>query len=221
MDVAVNQDFTGRPIMKPKSQYGETTPNAYRGFNSVSPYTRDLTQWLNRETGGSERRSGAIDISPAAIDHILMFYAGGLGRFIQKGFDMPRRAVEQDSFDDPRNWPIIDRFVEGKNQWYLNQRYFAMRDAVRTTQRDLAGARTQGDVAWRDRVLKDYGPEVRSIPAFKAAEKVLDKLYKARAVLADAGDKERVKLIEERIREIQARTIRSYVDNVKATKGAE
>jgi hypothetical protein len=47
----------------------------------VSRGSRELTEWLNKVTGGTTEESGFLDISPEDVDHMIKFIGGGTGRF--------------------------------------------------------------------------------------------------------------------------------------------
>lgn len=74
--------WDGRPMMPPQPQYDIPLPDSQRYWKSASKGAREVTDWMNRATGGTEITPGAIDVSPATVDYWMDFALGGTGRFL-------------------------------------------------------------------------------------------------------------------------------------------
>ena len=82
LSLALNEDYFGRtiynenfptdPTPKPESELGR------KGATELSTW---IAKELNKLTGGSEFRSGVVDINPDKIDFVLETLSGGAGRF--------------------------------------------------------------------------------------------------------------------------------------------
>jgi len=83
LEIALNRNFMDQPIMlDPRGD----TEGAVPDYLKVGPRTTELSKkvasGLNRVSGGKERISGAIDVSPATLDHLASAVTGGLGSFL-------------------------------------------------------------------------------------------------------------------------------------------
>ena len=100
-DIATNSDFTGKPIER--KRWNEYTPDSELGMSRTSEVFKELATAMNKLAGGDENRSaiysirpdGSIekakdieagmkslaDFNPSVMEHVLLYYAGGRGRF--------------------------------------------------------------------------------------------------------------------------------------------
>lgn len=44
--------------------------------------SKAVTDWLNKNTGGSDQVSGFVDISPEVVDHYIDALGGGTAKFV-------------------------------------------------------------------------------------------------------------------------------------------
>ena len=78
VELKTNEDWKGDQIV-PTFGKVDKRPESQKYRQSVSPVYREITDFLNRTTGGDEVRPGAIDVSPEAVEYIVDFLAGGVG----------------------------------------------------------------------------------------------------------------------------------------------
>lgn len=212
---ALNIDFAGRPIERQANEFGQYIPPSSRGFGKESPIAEYVTRYVNELTGGSRDREGAVSISPAQLDHIYDFYTGGLPQLIQQVVTVPQK-VASGEIAEPRNWPVISRFVLGRNQWYTNYRYYAIRDALEATDAEMRRAYKEGDKDEIKRLMVERGPELKLVKAFSRAQSALNKAYRARGQIEVDGaltkEKREEKLdeVKEFIHETQVEMINLY-----------
>jgi DNA-binding ferritin-like protein (Dps family) len=225
-EVAVNENFAGNPIQRDRESFGREIPESERGFKTTSPILKEVTAWLNEVTGGSRVRPGAVDISPAVIEHFINFAIGGVGQTITKTFQLPGRLMDEDGGgENPRTWPVIGRFLEGVNESYTGRRYFALKQAIDLTRDELRAAMNDRDTALTKRTREDYAPEIKVMGQFKAIDAALKKLTERRNGLAsrmDIADEvkdERIRALDEHIRKLQTRAVRAYNDALKEHRG--
>jgi hypothetical protein len=217
VEIAVNMDYKGDPIQKSKEQYGRPIPEHMRGFKNTGPVAAWVTKQLAEMTGGSDVREGAIDISPAAIDHLAEFFTGGMGSTLTQALELPVRGIEGewDEVSNPRNWPVMNRFIEGKNQWYDNSRYYDIAGAVEVTEAEMKAAARSGDTEREAQIRADRGAEVSVIGRFRITSKRLAALRKALAAAEAAGDEGRAEELQHDITALQRAAIRAYVEALK------
>jgi hypothetical protein len=79
-----NRDWTGRPIYREDLSSLDPTPGPARTKDSASTFSKVVAEMLNRMSGGTEFRPGAISWSPDAIDYVMGQLTGGLGRELIK-----------------------------------------------------------------------------------------------------------------------------------------
>jgi len=83
VQLAENKDAFGRPL-KPESIGIQTKPNSEMYFKSVRPYSRELTNALNKWGGGNEGYSSGFwtDWSPETVDFLVDEVGGGAAKFL-------------------------------------------------------------------------------------------------------------------------------------------
>jgi hypothetical protein len=115
-EIYTNKDWAGRPIRK--TQYpGALKPESQMYFKGVNPYTQKFTEWLNKVTGGNEKKSGYIDINPENIDHLVKFVFPGLGQDISAIISTGKNVLIEGQFPAVENIPIINRIAGSPNDW--------------------------------------------------------------------------------------------------------
>ena len=131
----VTQDVVTIDALKPFLQtwqnvdaFGnEIVPEEKEGVSRSSQYytsgiaLRNVTDFLNRSTGGSESVSGDIDINPDLIEHIFNSYGGGIATFLDRGtdaiFDVRSKMVEGEApapVVDPNAPQSLTPIVQGE-----------------------------------------------------------------------------------------------------------
>lgn len=77
-----NKDQFGRRIY---SDYKyDKRPDAYKATPYDSKTSKAITQWMNNNTGGSEKVSGGLDVSPGTVDWLANTLFGSFGNFVGK-----------------------------------------------------------------------------------------------------------------------------------------
>jgi len=112
-----NKNFFGGPIRKEQPAYAPKIPESERYFSTVSPYTQQLTTWLNDVTGGSSRKRGWLDINPENIDHVLDFAGGGTGRFLIRSINVPWTLISEGNFPHPEKIPFVRQVYGERSEW--------------------------------------------------------------------------------------------------------
>jgi hypothetical protein len=82
VEISMNQDFAGRPIV-PEDFPGEPeSPNAYKNFKYTSEVYKMIAQGMNSLTGGDQVRGGLVDVSPEHLEYAVRYFGGGAGSFV-------------------------------------------------------------------------------------------------------------------------------------------
>ena len=80
VEVALNENFMASSIYNKNFPFGTKKPDSSLGRRSTPTGYVALTKFLNDATGGSDYRSGAIDVNPDVLQHFVEFYGGGAYR---------------------------------------------------------------------------------------------------------------------------------------------
>jgi hypothetical protein len=117
-----NRNFAGNPIRPEPFPGGAPKPDSQMAFRSVSPTARSVAQGLNRLTGGDAATSGAIDVSPETVEHVVSFLTGGVGRFVAGTADTGARLVQGEEIPVGKT-PFLKRFVYEAHPSEMGNRY--------------------------------------------------------------------------------------------------
>ena len=185
-----------------------TIPDSQLYFDNVSPFTRELTTWLNEVTGGDQFTSGSVagfdtSINPATIEHILGSVTGGLGKFIGRTFDLALSPVT-DKDVEFKGIPVIRRFGITENKHYARGLYRESRDEIIQAERQIEFAVQQRRMGKKiDAITTDQ----RFLHSMNALRRKIDsnikKLREARNKLP-VGDKRRDRLEEAELKLMSA-----------------
>jgi N12 class adenine-specific DNA methylase len=126
VQVAENKDWAGQPIVPGQPAFGPRKPDSELAMRDTSAFSRAVARWLNDVTGGDEVAPGAVDVSPATLDHWMGWAGGGTGRFVNRVADLPARVGGDDKVRASAV-PVANRFV-GQPSETINAREF--RDAM-------------------------------------------------------------------------------------------
>jgi N12 class adenine-specific DNA methylase/predicted RNA methylase len=122
VQIAENRDWAGQPIVPGQPAFGPRKPDSELAMRDTSAFSRAVARWLNDVTGGDEVASGAVDVSPATLDHWMGWAGGGTGRFVNRVADLPAR-VGGDGELRASAVPVANRFV-GQPSETINAREF-------------------------------------------------------------------------------------------------
>jgi hypothetical protein len=109
-----NTDFTGKPIYK-KSEYNKLDPEWTKAYSGTSKGLINACKALNVMTGGDNVKKGGVDLNPAAIEHIITGYTGGLGQTFIDVAKICQMGVNPE-YRDVRNVPIAKAFVRQSDE---------------------------------------------------------------------------------------------------------
>lgn len=217
LELALNEDFAGRPIRREQPDWGPPVPEHQLYWNSVSPLYRETTKVLSDLTGGNDIIPGAVDINPENVEYTVDFLTGGVGRSIRSLVEMPVKAIKGDEIR-AGDIPVFRRFRGDPNEQYTWQRYDEIKDEVQlVVKREkalLEDASTRRDVP---EYRKEHQTLLRLEPYVRQAESELNRLYKERRTirnrdLPEDKRKEMTEAIDARIEAARKRLIKRYND---------
>ena len=116
LSLALNEDYFGRSIYNTNFPFDKTP----KPQSELTRGDKGWAKWLNKATGGSEFRSGFIDINPDKTDFILETLSGGAGRFVMRSTKVIT-SVASGNWDElePREIPFA-RVFYGQPSKYTN-----------------------------------------------------------------------------------------------------
>ena len=142
-DVWSNRDFKGDPIYKEDFTKGTEgyTPEFKKVYANTNPVLVEVSKMLNKLGGGTEQMSSALkladdgtvgrrwygyalDKNPAAMEHIINGYLGGMSTFFSNIIKTGHAMVSEDVDWELYTTPIFGRFTrqafykEGYDTWY-------------------------------------------------------------------------------------------------------
>jgi hypothetical protein len=128
---AENKSFSGNPIKKEQPQFGGKVRESSLYFPSVRKTSKDITEWLNKNTGGNELEAGKIDISPELIDHYTDFLTGGAGKFVANSLETGV-SFSRGELPKTENMPFVRKLIGEPNEEYeRNEMYDMLNESAR------------------------------------------------------------------------------------------
>jgi hypothetical protein len=90
VELAINKNFFGGQIYRENLSFGPQKADAEMSMRSTPEAYKVVSKFMNEFMGlggGSEYKSGYVDISPDSIEHMMEFTLGGLYRFSMRATD--------------------------------------------------------------------------------------------------------------------------------------
>ena len=174
--ISLNENFMGGPIFKENFPFGTQKPDSALYFRSTPEAFKALAEGLNDATGGSEFRSGAVDLSPDVMQFLVGYYGGGAYNFFTSR--TPNAITKWLSGVDLESREIpFWRKINGKVLPYEDQSKFYDR---RNEIQQLVDERKALKGRERIRFMKDYRDKLRLAPIVDSTEKRLKILREQR-----------------------------------------
>jgi diguanylate cyclase (GGDEF)-like protein len=206
MDLAVNEDFRGAPIVPNQRDKDAPQPWPVLARSSTSDVSKAIASLVNTATGGDTVEPGAAQkalgpfVSPEAMDHVVGFYTGGLGQFALQSKNLARAVGGDESAVEINRIPIANRFVFTQPVGYVGRRY---RELAPDFQYAMARQRDGSSEKVKDEVAA-------ALPAYRSAERQLTPLFKQLRAAGEEGDKARIEELRSQIRAVQSTVLKAY-----------
>jgi len=192
LDVAVNKDFKGRPIVS-MGQEGRL------GDDQFDSYTSQTARLLSKMTPGQQ--------SPEVIDYLTRGYFGTLGSYFLSVTDgAVGLATDLDEDTAPRrrteSLPVAGNFVrsflpqsERASSSYTTE-FYRIRNRVNAIQRSLSDAQKRGDVQRVQKLLKQERDEIAAYQTFNAVARTMTKMRRQQDAINRSTSLTRAQKIE-------------------------
>lgn len=208
-DVLANETYWGGKIYPAKTSWDRRSRSArhYAPQTLTEKLFVGATEKLNHLTGGSEYRSGALDIGPDSLSYLLDSYIGPTGQFIKRPFDL---AMKMKTGEDTlwNDWIILRRFVsETAPQYYVPGEYYDAVDDVARAVDERDYLKKNGDAEDMKRFMDRHGWKLPLEKQARATSKTLKELRNRK----DADSPE----VRKRALEVQRGFVKRYLQSEK------
>lgn len=121
VSIAINENYFGEKIYRENFPFDPAPkPESQLGKESGYRWTQAAVKWLNEFTGGSEYRSGYIDINPDRVDFVIETLTGGAGKFTTRSANTIDKIVTGNWDElESRQIPFV-RVFNGQPYEYSN-----------------------------------------------------------------------------------------------------
>lgn len=194
VEQAANINYFGANITVPGNPFLVRKPASQATKRGTNDVLEGFTEFVNNATGGSEYRSGAVDMSPERIQHIADFFLGGVGRFFSDLSDTVAKLNSEE--DDLRSTdvPIIRTFAPIAAEYSDRVDFYDNRSSYRQFQTEFKEAAPEEKIRLRRR----FGTDLYQFDVtHKAIEKRLRNLSTRKRQLNENANIDLYKRIEE------------------------
>lgn len=192
VDLTLNKDFTGKPIMPNQSPYGPEEPDNQRYFNSVGPHWKTITEFLNASTGGDEVQPGAIDVSPETLEYLSGTVIGSAGAFLDRSLGLIGKSMDESEDITADDIPVARKVVGGKPSWVDKSAFYDRLHAVETAMDRTEKYLEAGNQEAAYEYAMDNKAALMLEGAAKQARKDMREVRKARNELEMAKDRDQI-----------------------------
>ncbi|EDV3151578.1 hypothetical protein Y935_004803 [Salmonella enterica subsp. enterica] len=215
MDQAMNENFMGTQIYRENFPGGTPKPESTLGRRSTPEAYKVFADWLNRTSGGSQYRSGAVDINPDIMKYWIDYVSGGMGRFAGKTIDAAAKTYN--GTDIPaQQVPFLGKISGQVLPYDDQQKMYDRIDELRQYDAELKTLRGADRTAF----LNKYRGQISMNGIIHQSQLQLKNLRKQRdgiysdPTLSAREQSQRVKAVELRMKAVTDRFNREYREKV-------
>jgi hypothetical protein len=201
--IAENKDFTGKPLMPEKNPFGVEKPDSERYFKSVNPIAKAATEMVNNLTGGSRVKSGLIDVSPETVEMFVGTLSGSLGKIIKDTIAVPMILAKDGSIESHKV-PFARRFIGTKSESENKTIYMQNKKDIDQFIIEYKNALPE------ERLALQQDQKYKIVPITIQTDRALTHLRKIENKLTKQNKDDQVKIVKERMKEIENRYNRAY-----------
>jgi len=177
--ISLNENFMGGPIYKENMPFGTQKPDSSLYFRSTPDAFKDLAKGLNDATGGSDYRSGAVDLSPDVMQFLVGYYGGGAYDFFTSRTPNAIIKSTQGIELEDREVPFF-RKIQGKVLPYEDQsKFYDRRNEINQIIDEREALRGRERLEF----TKEYRGKMRLQGMMRSVEDRLKQLRKQRDVI--------------------------------------
>lgn len=211
MDYAMNENFMGTQIRRQNAPWGTPKPDSTLGRRSTPEAYKAFATWLNTATGGSQYRSGAVDINPDSMKYWIDYISGGTGRFIGQTVDAAAKTYN--GIDVPaQQIPFLGKLSGQVMPYADQQKMYDRMDELSQYKAELKSLSGADRAAFRDKYsgqISMSGIIHQSQIQLKNLRKQRDEVY-SDPTLTARQQADRVLVIEQNMKKVVDRFNREY-----------
>lgn len=199
VELALNENFAGQSIYNENFPFGTPKPDSSLGRRTTPAGYKQIAEFLNDVSGGSQWRSGAIDINPDVMRYLVDYATGGAGAFALSKVPDNFYNLAVDVDNDWSRVAFVSK-VAGKVTPYADQeKFYQRRDEINqiiTESKELKG---------RDRIefIRDNRKKMALGSLIKSTETKLKLLRRNRDAVYNSDLSPKAKDLK--LKEIEAR----------------
>lgn len=215
MDLAMNENFMGTQIYRENFPGGTPKPESTLGRRSTPEAYKVFADWLNRTSGGSQYRSGAVDINPDIMKYWIDYVSGGMGRFAGKTIDAAAKSYNGTDIPS-QQIPFLGKISGQVLPYDDQQKMYDRIDELRQYDAELKTLRGADRTAF----LNKYRGQISMNGIIHQTQHQLKNLRKQRdgiysdPTLSAREQSQRVKAVELRMKAVTDRFNREYREKV-------
>lgn len=215
MDQAMNENFMGTQIYRENFPGGTPKPESTLGRRSTPEAYKVFADWLNRTSGGSQYRSGAVDINPDIMKYWIDYVSGGMGRFAGKTIDAAAKSYNGTDIPS-QQVPFLGKISGQVLPYDDQQKMYDRIDELRQYDAELKTLRGADRTAF----LNKYRGQISMNGIIHQTQHQLKNLRKQRdeiysdPTLSVREQSQRVKAVELRMKAVTDRFNREYREKV-------
>jgi len=196
--IAENKDWSGKNIAKLDRSSLAPTPGYLRSKDTATPWAKGLSYAFNIASGGTDYKKGALSPTPDQIDYLIGQVTGGVGREVSKLVQTVESGFTGEELP-PHKIPLAGRFYgDSSGQSGESGKFYAAITRINEHEAELKGLRKEGKADEARSYLKE-NPEAILVQPANSIELEITKLRSAKREAVKADQKDRVKLIEQKI----------------------
>jgi hypothetical protein len=151
VDIMVNETYFGGPVTGENLPFGVQRPESELSFRSPEA-VKDFFKWMNEATGGSEYKSGEVDINPDKFWYMFEYFIGGAGQFVNRSIALPRdmsiKLFGDSDLDIEANQIPLARILYGEPSKYFDYEKFKENEQeFKSLYKEIKEAPKRGDAA--------------------------------------------------------------------------
>lgn len=215
MDQAMNENFMGTQIYRENFPGGTPKPESTLGRRSTPEAYKVFADWLNRTSGGSQYRSGAVDINPDIMKYWIDYVSGGMGRFAGKTIDAAAKTYNGTDIPS-QQIPFLGKISGQVLPYDDQQKMYDRIDELRQYDAELKTLRGADRTAFLNKYrcqISMNGIIHQTQHQLKNLRKQRDEIY-SDPTLSAREQSQRVKAVELRMKAVTDRFNREYREKV-------
>ena len=202
IEINNNETHFGGQIFMEALPYGTPRPESEMSFNSPRP-VQNLFRWVNQASGGTEERSGSIDVNPDKAWYLFEYFLGGAGQFITRTgettFKLVRKETDTPDLDLAFNdIPLLRKLYGEPSKFYDFQKFNENSVDIKQLSREMKNKnarRTEkgyySGVARLDELLNAYNQQLKQLRKRRKEAKKIESFPERTARIQEIRDKER------------------------------